>query len=181
MDPVDIIGEYFKKDFWGYEIIVTHSRLVTDKAIKIAEKLSYLNPDINFIKEAAMLHDIGTCMVNAPKIGCFGKNPYISHGYLGGKILNKKKLSKHALVCERHVGTGLCAEYIKEKKFSLPIRDMLPISLEERIISYSDKFFSKSEDLFLESSVSTVREEIAKFGKEHLKRFDEWHKIFGNS
>jgi len=181
MNPINIIEKYFEKNSLGYKIIVTHSSLVADKAVKIAKKLSYLNCDIDFIKEAAMLHDIGTCLVNAHRIGCFGKEPYITHGYLGKKILNNHNLPKHALVCERHVGTGLSAEYIKEKKLPLPIRDMLPVSIEEQIISYSDKFFSKSKDLFLEASVEEVRAEIAKFGVQDLKRFDKWHEIFGGA
>ncbi|MBW1650044.1 MAG: HD domain-containing protein [Deltaproteobacteria bacterium] len=181
MNPIDIIERHFEKDSFGYKIIVTHSSLVVDKAVKIAKKLFYLNCDINFIKEAAMLHDIGTYLVNAPKIGCFGKELYITHGYLGRKILDNQNLPKHALVCERHVGVGLCAEYIKEKKLPLPIRDMLPVSLEEQIISYSDKFFSKSKNLFLEASLEEVRAEIARFGSNDLKRFDKWHEIFGGA
>ncbi len=181
MNPIDIIEKYFEKQSLGYKIIVTHSRLVADKAVTIAKKLPHLNCDINFIKEAAMLHDIGTCMVAAPKIGCFGEKPYITHGYLGRKILDSHNLPKHALVCERHVGVGLCAEYIKEKDLPLPIKDMLPITIEEEIISYSDKFFSKSKDMFLEASVQEVRAEIAKFGKYDLKRFDKWHKKFGKA
>jgi uncharacterized protein len=181
MNPISIIEEYFEKNSYGYKIIVTHSRLVAEKAVNIAKKLSYLNCDINFIKDAAMLHDIGTCFVNAHSIGCFGKEPYIVHGYLGRKILDERNLPKHALVCERHVGTGLSAEYIKEKKLPLPARDMLPISVEERIISYSDKFFSKSHDLFSEALVENVRAEIAQFGDNDLKRFDKWHEIFGGA
>ena len=181
MELIDIIDEYFKKNSLAYRILIIHSKAVTDKAVDIAKKVSHLNPDIDFIKEAAMLHDIGICMTKAPHIGCFGKHPYICHGYLGAEILKKKGLPRHALVCERHTGTGLSAEYIKTNNLPIPIRDMLPVSLEERIICYADKFFSKSKDISKESLIEKIREELAGFGEEQLNRFDEWNEIFGNN
>ena len=51
---------------------------------------------------------------------------------------------RHALVCERHTGTGLSLSYIIEQDLPVPHREMLPISLEEQVICFADKFFSKT-------------------------------------
>ena len=59
MDPVKIIEKYYNKNSEAFRILVTHSTMVTNKAIKIAKRIPELNPDIQFIKEAAMLHDTG--------------------------------------------------------------------------------------------------------------------------
>ena len=59
-------------------------------------------------------------------------------------------------------------------------RDMLPVSLEEQIVCYADKFFSKNKDSLLEEKpLSKVREIILRYGEDNLKRFDEWLRLFG--
>ncbi|MBI5213136.1 MAG: HDIG domain-containing protein [Nitrospirae bacterium] len=179
MDIIKIIEKYYEPDSKAYLFLIHHSRLVAKKALKVAEKVKELNPDFTFIEEASMLHDIGIFMTHAPKIGCYGFHPYISHGYLGREILEKERLPMHALVCERHVGTGLTIADIETNGFPLPKRDMLPVTLEEKIICFADKFYSKREDsLATEKSVSEIREIIAKFGDNKLKQFDEWLKFF---
>ena len=49
-----------------------------------------LSPDIEFIRTAALLHDIGIFMTHAPKFGCFGDHPYLAHGYLGRELLERE-------------------------------------------------------------------------------------------
>ena len=96
------------------------------------------------MEEAAMLHDIGIFLTHAPSLGCNGPHPYLKHGHLGCKLLEKEGLPKHALVCERHVGVGITRKDVLDHKLPLPAKDMLPLSLEEKIICYADKFFSKN-------------------------------------
>ena len=148
-----------------------------NKALSIAKNHPELNADTQFITEAAMLHDIGIYLTNAPSIFCHGKKPYICHGYLGADILRNEGLPKHALVCERHTGTGLSVEDIERQKLPLPLRDMIPISIEEQIICFADCFFSKSGDM-TEKSVDKVRDQLSKFGTKTKDQFDYWCEIF---
>ncbi|MDD5254354.1 MAG: HDIG domain-containing protein [Candidatus Nanoarchaeia archaeon] len=174
MDILAIIKKYYKPETKAYYILVNHSKAVTKKAVEIAKNLKHLNPDLKFIKEAAMLHDVGIVMTNFPQIGCFGDKPYLYHGYLGRKILEKEGYPKHALVCERHIGVGLTREDIKELKLKIPKRDMIPISLEEEIICFADKFFSKKDKhLFKEKNINQIRKELSEFGKYKAKKFDK--------
>jgi uncharacterized protein len=58
---------------------------------------------------------------------------------------------------------------------------MLPLSIEEQIICFADKFFSKDTEFFLkEKPLERVRKGIAKYGDDKLKRFDAWLELFGN-
>ncbi len=179
MDVIKIIEKYYEPDSKAYYFLIHHSKLVAKKALQVAERVKELNPNFKFIEEAAMLHDIGIFMTHAPKIGCYGFHPYISHCYLGREIVEKEGFPKHALVCERHVGTGLTLEDIESNKFPLPKKDMFPVTLEEKIICFADKFYSKKEhSLEKEKSVQEIREIIAKFGNDKLKQFDEWIEFF---
>jgi uncharacterized protein len=180
IDPIAIIRKYYSPDSLAYSMLVKHSEAVTTKAVDVARRVKNLNPDIDFIKEAAMLHDIGIFLTNAPEIGCFGDKPYICHGYLGRELLEKEGLPRHALVCERHIGVGMTEEDIKKDDLPVPLRDMSSQSLEEEIVSFADKFFSKNEEyLTKEKSIDKIKSELLKYGENKVKLFEHWLKKFG--
>ncbi len=89
MDPLEVIAANCPQGSAVYEILVEHSSLVAHKALALARNLSHMNPDMDFIYEAAMLHDIGIIMTCTPELGCTGALPYICHGYTGRAILEK--------------------------------------------------------------------------------------------
>lgn len=178
MDPLQVISKYYKPRSKAYNILVTHCRVVAEKALKIAEKHKELMADTNFIQEAASMHDIGIFKTNSPQLFCYGEHPYLCHGYLGCELLVSEGYPDHALVCERHIGVGITAEEIIANNLPLPLRDYVPLSVEEQIICFADTFFSKSGDLMREKSVDEVRKSIKKFGNNHLIRFDQWCEVF---
>lgn len=177
MNTLAIIEKYYIKDSELYNILVQHSTDVTNKALSIAANHPELNIDSKFVSEAGMLHDIGIFMTNAPSIKCFGIEPYLAHGYLGREIVEKSGYPLHALVCERHTGTGLSLEEIIENKLPLPHRDMRPMSIEEKLICFADCFFSKT-CLEEERPIEKVRQSLSKFGEASVRQFDRWCAIF---
>jgi len=180
MKPVDILQKYYEPDSKTYHFLIHHSRLVAAKALEIAERVRHLKPDETFIEEAAMLHDIGIFFTAAPQLGCFGYKDYLCHGYLGRELLDREGMPQHALVCERHVGVGITAADIETNNLPLPGRDMVPLSLEEKIICFADKFFSKREhDLMHEKPLQEVRQIIRHYGEEKVEIFDGWVRFFG--
>ena len=87
------------------------------------------------------------------------------------------KLYRIALVCERHTGAGLSLEEIIKQQLPIPHREMLPVSIEEQVICFADKFFSKTH-LDREKSVQDARKSIARYGDEGLRRFNNWCELF---
>ena len=177
MLPVEIIKKYYKETTELYDILLEHSFSVADKALSIAQIRPDLNFDLGFIYEAAMLHDIGIFMTDAKEIKCYGKNHYICHGYLGGELLRKEGYPRHAFVCERHTGTGLSVETIIKLNLPLPKRDMIPETIEEKLICFADEFFSKKH-LKKEKSVDEIRKSLSVHGEESVKKFNDWCKLF---
>lgn len=177
LDTNKIIEKYYAKGSDIYNILLVHSEQVRNKAVEIANKKPELKLDIDFIAEAAMLHDIGIFKCNAPVLHCHGTHQYIEHGYLGADLLRAEGLPRHALVCERHTGVGFTREMIIQGKLPLPERDMIPQSLEEQLICYADKFYSKSK-LNETHTVETIRKDLARFGVYQLIVFDKWHSFF---
>lgn len=178
MDYISIINKYYKPGTKLYHILLTHSRSVADKALSICKNHPELNIDVQFVEEAAMLHDIGIFRTNAPGIECYGDKPYICHGTIGAELLRNEGFPHHALVAERHTGTGISHEEIIKQKLPIPLQDYLPISIEEQLICYADKFYSKTH-LDREKTLEQARKSLIKYGQEGLKRFDYWSTLFG--
>ena len=177
MEPLKIIKKYYKEDSTLYTILVKHSEAVAKKAIEIARNHPEMQADLDFIYEAAMLHDIGIYLTDAPDIQCFGEEPYICHGYLGNSLLQHEGFPKHGLVCERHTGMGLDVRQIIEKGLPVPQRDMMPLSVEEQIICFADKFYSKSK-LGEKKTIEKIRKSMEKYGDAQIKRFDHYCQLF---
>lgn len=180
MDPLKMIAANCPQGSAAYEILVEHSSLVAQKALAVARNVSHLKPDMDFIYEAAMLHDIGIIMTHTPELGCTGALPYICHGYTGRAILETAGLARHGQVCERHVGVGITMEDIRSGKLTIPLRDMTPQTLEEQIICYADKFYSKNghRHPILEKSAEEIVLGLSPYGQDKVDRFLSWHRQF---
>lgn len=180
VDPIRLIRKYYDPASQAYEILVVHSEMVTQKALDIVGRHPEWHLDRDFVEEAAMLHDVGIFLTDAPSIDCHGTAPYLMHGSLGADLLRKEGLPRHALVCERHTGTGVTLEEILREGYEMPHREMVPITLEEQIICFADCFYSKGDPdrLREEKSVEQLREKQRKYGQDNLVRFDAWCTLF---
>ena len=176
-----MVNELIHKFCGGNEpleaLLLRHSNDVAQKALRIARAHPELGADETFLWEAAMLHDIGITQVYAPAIFCYGTEPYIRHGILGAEILQGEGLPLHARVAERHTGTGLTAREIVRQNLPLPHRDFTPQSIEEQIICYADKFYSKSHP-DIEKNQEQAMRSLEKFGSEGLAVFKAWIERF---
>ncbi|MFV0345538.1 MAG: HD domain-containing protein [Bacteroidales bacterium] len=176
--PISVFEKYYKDAHLAREILLAHSELVAKKALKINQD-AQLKLDETFLWEAAMLHDIGVIFTDAKDIGCFGELPYICHGFKGRELLENEELHKHALVCERHTGLGLSLKQIVNNKLPLPHRDMMPISEEEKLICFADKFYSKSGDITKEKSIDKIVNSLNRHDPNNGKRFLEMCERYG--
>lgn len=176
------IAEIFSRFYSGNpKLLATvseHSEAVARKALLCADA-NRIDIDREFVYEAAMLHDIGVIKCDAPSIHCHGHLPYICHGIEGRAMLDSIGLHDHALVCERHTGSGLSVADIISQNLPLPHRDMLPVTLEEKLICYADKFFSKSGNLSQEKPIEKVIAQMEAHGAGSLSRFLALHSLFG--
>ena len=181
IDYESLIAKYCAGNTELQHILLTHSRQVADRALAILK----LHPDWEqsgevdrvFVEEAAMLHDIGVVLCNAPSIHCLGTHTYIEHGYLGAEILRQEGLPRHAAVAERHTGTGIDVEQIIREQLPIPIQDYSPRTLEEKLICYADKFYSKTH-LGEEKPMSKIRQHLWKYGSDTVGRFDAMQQLF---
>jgi uncharacterized protein len=159
-------------------LLLHHGRLVGEKALEILDGAPWIDADRDFVFEAAMLHDIGIGRTRCPELGCTGALPYVHHGVQGRYILDGMGLARHGLVCERHVGVGIRADEAALQRLDLPHRDMLPLSVEERLICYADKFFSKTDNGRHEKTIDEIVATLARYGSAMTDRFERLHRLF---
>lgn len=172
-----IINKYYPDDNELRRLLLRHSRDVAAMALAVCDRHPELGLDRDFVEQGAMLHDIGIFLTDAPGIHCHGTDPYIRHGVDGAELLRKEGLPRLARVCERHTGAGISLQQIELQGLPLPHQDFLPETLEEKVICYADKFFSKSHPERVRT-VEQAAKSLAKFGDDGVERFMEWAKLF---
>lgn len=186
IDYERIIDYFYPEAGMLRDILYTHSRCVAEYAVAVVDAKPELRADRDFVYAAAMLHDIGIRECDADGICCFGHLPYIFHGVTGAKML-RENYSKwfndasdaepYARVCERHTGVGLTKRMITERHLPLPLQDFVPETLEEEIVCYADKFFSKTRPAE-RKPLERVLKSLSKFGDENVRKFMAWHEKF---
>ena len=181
MAPLEILANFYDRRSKTFEILVDHGRRVGQKALAAAAKVTHLNPDLDFIHNAALLHDIGIMHTDSPGFGCDGRHPYICHGFLGREMLDSIGLPQYGLISERHVGVGISSVDIRRFNLPLPERDMVPVTIEEQLICYADKFFSKNDNGQKqngEKPVEHIIQTLVPYGQDKVDRFKKWVEMY---
>ncbi|RRD80204.1 HDIG domain-containing protein [Alloprevotella sp. OH1205_COT-284] len=172
-----LIPKYYPQDNELRRLLLRHSRQVAERAVAIIDRHPELGADRHFVYEAAMLHDIGIFLTHAPRIHCHGQAAYLQHGWLGAELMRREGFPDFARVCERHTGTGLTRQQIEEQQLALPLQDFLPETIEEIIVCYADKFYSKSH-IDRECTVEQAAQSLLRFGEEGVEKFLGWAAMF---
>ena len=180
MDARQIFDHFYPVEGPLRQLLLHHSLQVAERAVRVWREHPDLGADRALLERGALLHDIGICQCDAPRIHCFGTSHYIMHGLLGAQMLRNigSEWEAEARICERHTGTGLRREAFQMRHLDVPPCDLLPETLEEQIVCYADKFFSKTgsqEEKTLEQALRSVE----KFGEEQAAILLQWHERFG--
>jgi len=186
MVALDVIRHFYPEDTPLRRLLILHSSQVRDKALSILgnPELRGMNIDVQLVNDGALLHDIGILQCNAPGILCEGKEAYLLHGTIGAEMLRQYgnemgvDMEPYARICERHTGTGLTREDIQKQNLPLPLdRDLVPETLEEKLVCLADKFYSKSSP-DKEKPLERVKASMQKFGPESVSRFEKLCETF---
>ncbi len=144
-DAIKVLKKYSASDK-DFNAVLAHSKAVQKVALRYCKNIKC---DVQFVKTACLLHDIG-------RLQCTNA---IKHGIIGANILRNEGLPKHALVAERHLGAGITKKDIKAKKLELPVKDYVPKTIEEKIVTHAD-------NLVFNTRIGTLKEAVHRFTKE---------------
>lgn len=170
-------GKY--KEYW-LDITWTHSKIVLQIARQFVGRLKEkgISIDEESLEQGILLHDIGV-------YHCFDdelnndttSSPYIEHGFIGYEILLAEGFGeKIARFANTHTGIGLTKEDIQNLKINASIKDYIPITLEEEILCFADKFHSKYPAF---STFAEKRGSLLKYGEINGLMMDRFRMKFG--
>jgi uncharacterized protein len=109
--------------------VIAHCKAVSALAVKFANacKDRGLDVDVKLVEIGALLHDIGR-----------SKTHSVNHSIIGVEIAKSMNLPDSIVsIIERHVGGGITAD--EARRLAWPVKDYLPTTLEEKIVTYADK------------------------------------------
>jgi uncharacterized protein len=177
------------------EMVWNHCVIVKEIAMLIVDYLEqhHIKANRELVTVGALLHDVGVykCLSNKNE----SLMPYIRHGEEGEKILVEEGYpSEITRFASHHTGVGLTSEDVENQNLPLEKKDFIPVTLEEEIVAYADKFHSKKpcfnnyesqvEDLKRHNPDNRVKltNLKKKFGIPDLKnlekQYEKWQKEF---
>ncbi|MBO3839614.1 MAG: HDIG domain-containing protein [Thermoproteota archaeon] len=147
--------------------VIKHAIRVLGIAKELTDRIRLKGYDVDekLVTAGALLHDIGRSVTHD-----------VSHGVVGGRIIRRRKLDEElARIVERHVGGGISRE--EAEKLKLGSIDLVPETLEEKIVCYADKLVDGDRRVEFEETLKYFAE---KLGVEHpaLKRLEELDAFF---
>ncbi len=150
--------------------VINHCIGVADLAVETANKLQKngLKINVELVEAGALLHDIGR-----------SKNHTVDHGIVGAQIGQSMGLPDLVIrIIKRHVGAGITPE--EAAKFGWPIDVYVPQTLEEKIVSYSDKLIDRSKRVPIEKEIERLEKENKVDAAERVRRlYDEITSLLG--
>jgi uncharacterized protein len=144
---------------------------VADLAVEIGENCrnNGLKVDLELVEVGALLHDIGR-----------SKTHSVHHAVVGAKIARRYGLPDQVLsIIKRHVGGGITAT--EARKLGWPRDVYVPMTIEEKIVSYADKLIEGSHRVPIEKTMRNFAQELPPSAVERVRRLhDEMTALIGD-
>jgi uncharacterized protein len=140
--------------------VINHCKAVTKLALETANALKArgLKVDFELVEIGALLHDIGR-----------SKTHTVHHAVVGAEIVKSAGLPDSVIsIIKRHVGGGITASEAEE--LGWPKDVYVPITLEEKIVSYADKLIESSKRVPIDVTIEKLRGELKCEAAERVRR-----------
>lgn len=133
--------------------VIEHCRAVAAYAREIAEDIrgcalkrgEHVDIDIEIVYLGGLLHDIGRSRTHG-----------ISHAVEGASIAIENGLDEKLVnIIERHIGAGIPMEEAAD--LGLPVKDYMPLTLDEKIVAHADNLVSGARVVCLDELVAGLR------------------------
>ncbi|MFH1409813.1 MAG: HD domain-containing protein [Nanoarchaeota archaeon] len=131
-----------------FRVITDHTKAVRKVAMRIAKR--FPRADKNLVSIGALTHDIGR----------FKTRNAIEHGIIGAAIMRKEGHPELASVCERHLGGGIPKDEVIRQNLPLPLKEYMPITIEEKIITAADNLVMGAKEITVAQAVDRYRREF---------------------
>lgn len=123
------------------------------------------------------MHDIGAYKLYEADASIKAGHKYVEHGIEGARLLRQQGYDEaFCRIAERHTGVGLTKEKVKKQGLPLPLKDYVPETKEERLVTYVDTFHTKRQHF---NTVKRYSEYLAAYDDEFPPIYAKLVKEFG--
>jgi uncharacterized protein len=143
--------------------VINHCKAVTKLALETANILKEkgLKIDSELVEVGALLHDVGR-----------SKTHTVHHAVVGAEIAEAAGLPDSVVsIIKRHVGGGITPR--EAAKLGLPKGVYVPITLEEKIVSYADKLIENSKRVPIDAIIEKLSGELKYDAAERVRKLYE--------
>jgi uncharacterized protein len=143
--------------------VISHCETVTKLALETANALKErgLKIDSELVEVGALLHDIG-----------LSKTHTVHHAVVGAEIAKSAGLPHSVIsIIKRHVGGGITASEAERLGWSEDV--YVPITLEEKIVSYADKLIENAKRVPIEITIEKLSKELKSDAAERVRKLYE--------
>ncbi len=149
--------------------VVAHCLMVSKTALSISDRVM-VGVDRELVKRGGLFHDIGRSRTHG-----------LEHAIAGVELARELGFSDALLnIIERHIGAGITAP--EAERLGLPKKDYLPLTTEEKIVSYADNLISGTREMPFHEALDRFRsilgpdhEGVGLFIKQH-REIQGWMK-----
>ena len=126
--------------------VVAHCMAVSRTAVAFAEQVKRVSVDRELVRLGGFFHDIGRSCSHD-----------IHHALAGVTIGRELGFPERLLsIIERHIGAGITAA--EAERLGLPKKDYLPLTPEEKIVSYADNLTKGASVMPFEEAMERFRQ-----------------------
>jgi uncharacterized protein len=126
--------------------VVAHCLAVSRTAVALAEQVKQVSVDRELVRLGGLYHDIGR-----------SRSHDIQHALAGVEIGRELGFPERLLfIIERHIGAGITAA--EAERLGLPKKDYLPLTPEEKIVSYADNLTKGASAMPFEEAIERFRQ-----------------------
>jgi uncharacterized protein len=143
--------------------VISHCEAVAKLALETANALKErgLKIDSELVEVGALLHDIGR-----------SKTHTVHHAVVGAEIAEAAGLPDSVIsIIKRHVGGGITAS--EAKKLGWPEDVYVPVTLEEKVVSYADKLIENSKRTPVKRTIEKLSKELKSEAAERVRKLYE--------
>jgi uncharacterized protein len=144
--------------------VFKHCLVVADLALEMGSKLKNrgFDVDLQLVEIGALLHDIGRAKTHS-----------VHHAIVGSDIAKKSGLPSSVIsIIRRHVGGGIIKKEAEELGWPRD-EDYVPVTLEEKLVSYADKLVQGSKRVSISVVVEELKMELKPEASERVTRLHE--------
>ena len=125
--------------------VVAHCKAVSTMALSIASRVK-IATNHGLVRKGGLFHDIGR-----------SKTHGIDHAVAGVAIGRNLGFSDELInIIERHIGAGISAK--EAVRLGLPEKDYMPLTVEEKIVSYADNLVSGTREMQFYEALDRFKE-----------------------